>query len=377
MAVMIDGGGLLRGRSKRWWTGAVGVAVLLAGSACATRRPTWYQDIAPMLANHCTWCHQEGGIAPFSLTNFDNARDQSLRMVEQIELGAMPPFSAQEDADCTPRFRWSDDPRLSEAEKTTLRRWIADGYLLGDPVETPPIVSQDLEHVSMTLAPAGGWTASGDGDQFICYLFDLENTDMEWLSGLQIRPDNAAIIHHALVFALDPEEAQPLVTEHGIGQPFWCQAGLAANLLIHAWFPGNQPLQLPPKMAMPIVPNAKIGVQIHYHPHGGVYEPDRTALDLQFSATRPERLYVSTTFGNETMAPRLLPGPGDTQDGISEFVVRKNVADHVEHMRIPVQDAGQDGDSSRLFLTCTGSGPGSACPSSGPHHVVAIRRPSA
>jgi hypothetical protein len=36
------------------------------------------------------------------------------------------------------------------------------------------------------------------------------------------------------------------------------------------------------------------------------------------------------------MAPRLLPGPGDTQDGVPEFLVPKNVPDHVEHMRIPL-----------------------------------------
>jgi hypothetical protein len=342
MCLMIDGDGLLRRRRERWWKGAVGVAIVLGGAGCSTGPPTWYQDVAPMLASHCMSCHREGGIAPFSLTDFDSAKEQSLRMLDQIERGAMPPFSAQEDAECTPRFGWIGDPRLSESEKATLRQWIAHGHLLGDPVEPPPIPSQDLENVSTTLMPVEGWTASGDRDQFICYLFDLGNTDMEWLSGIQLRPGNAAIVHHALTFALGPEEAQPLVTEHGIGQPFWCEGGLPANFLIHAWFPGNQPLQLPPRMAMPIVPNAKIGLQIHYHPHGGVYDADRTGLDLQFSGTPPERLYVSASFGNEFTAPRLLPGPGDTQEGVSEFLVRKNVADHVEHMRIPLKDFGLD-----------------------------------
>ena len=39
----------------------------------------------------------------------------------------MPPFDAREEADCTPRFGWQDDPRLSDAEKADAarlgRRW--------------------------------------------------------------------------------------------------------------------------------------------------------------------------------------------------------------------------------------------------------------
>jgi hypothetical protein len=338
---MIAGERLLGGRPEPWPGCALAMAILLSGvAACSTAPPTWHQDVAPILANHCMSCHREGGIAPFSLTDFDSAKEQSHRMIDQIERGAMPPFSARDDADCTPRFGWVGDPRLSESEKVTLQQWIADGYLLGDLVKPPPIVAHDLANVSATLTPVEGWIASGARDQFICYLFDVGNTDMAWLSGIQVRPENAAVVHHALIYALGPDAAQPLVTDHGIGRPFECGGGLPADFQIHAWFPGNQPLQLPAGMAMPIVPNTKIAMQIHYHPHGVVYGVDRTALDLQFSSTPPEQLYVAVSFGNETMAPNLLPGPGDTQDGIPEFVVPKNVADHPEHMRIPVPAFG-------------------------------------
>jgi hypothetical protein len=324
------------------------MAIFLASvAACSTEPPTWNQDVAPILATHCMSCHREGGIAPFSLTDFDSAKQQSHRMIDQIDRGAMPPFNARDDADCTPRFGWIDDPRLSQSEKVTVQQWMADGYLLGDPADPPPIASQDLERVSATLTPVDGWTASGIRDQFICYLFDVGNPDLAWLSGLQVRPENAAIVHHALIYALGPDASQPLVTDHGIGRPFECGGGLPADFQIHAWFPGNQPLQLPPGMAMPIVPNTRIAVQLHYHPHGLSYGADRTALDLQFSPTPPQRLYVAASFGNETMAPRLLPGPGDTQDGVAEFVVPKNVADHTEHMSIPVPDFGL-GPSLRL-----------------------------
>src|SRR5678815_4237470 len=38
---------------------------------------TWFQDVAPILSRHCMTCHQDGGIAPFSLTEYDSAKDNS------------------------------------------------------------------------------------------------------------------------------------------------------------------------------------------------------------------------------------------------------------------------------------------------------------
>ncbi|HEU4731264.1 MAG TPA: cytochrome c, partial [Kofleriaceae bacterium] len=166
---------------------ALGMAMLLhVAAACSPSPPTWNQDVAPILAEHCMSCHRDGGLAPFSLTDYESAKETAGRMMDQVVRGVMPPFSAQSDADCAPRFGLRDDPRLSESEKDTLREWMAGGYLLGEPAKPPPIASPDLANVSMTLVPAAqaGWTTSGERDQFICYLFDVGNTEMAWLTGL-------------------------------------------------------------------------------------------------------------------------------------------------------------------------------------------------
>src|SRR5678815_1736144 len=96
--------------------------VLLVIAACSTAAPpTWHQDVAPILAEHCMSCHRAGGLAPFALTDYDSAREQAQRMLDQIEHGAMPPFSARTTLDCAPRYGWEGDPRLSESEQATLR----------------------------------------------------------------------------------------------------------------------------------------------------------------------------------------------------------------------------------------------------------------
>jgi hypothetical protein len=328
--------------------GAFGVGL---GGACTDNDPpapppepearaTWYQDVAPILANHCMTCHQDGGIGPFLLTDYDSAKEHALRMVEAVEAQIMPPFDAREADDCTPRFGWVDDPRLSDAQKQTLQHWIDDGYALGVEEAIPAIPNTELQNVSMTLTPAEGWPTSGDQDQFICFILDPGNTQLEWLTGLQINPDIDEVVHHAVLTEIGPGAAQDqLVAQRGIGRPFDCNLGMPSDFTINVWTPGNQPFQTSDQIAVPIVAGAKLIMQIHYHPAGSAHAPDKTSVSLRFGQTWPERMYFVTAFGNEFQAPNLLLGPND-RNGQPEFRIPRDVADHTERMRVTIPDLG-------------------------------------
>src|SRR5450432_1765481 len=118
-----------------------------------TARATWYQDVAPIVSQHCMSCHQDGGIAPFSLTDYEDAASNAKRMLDQINLGSMPPFDAREEADCTPRFNCKDDPRLTSQEKTTLQWWLEDGSAAGTKAAIPTPPNTDLANVTMSRTP--------------------------------------------------------------------------------------------------------------------------------------------------------------------------------------------------------------------------------
>ncbi len=327
---------------------AVGFGVAACGDAGrdptpdaeAVARVTWHQDVAPILAKHCMSCHQEGGIGPFPLTDYETARDASALILHETGRGAMPPYDAREEADCTPRFGWVDDPRLSVTQQATLRAWVDQDHPLGEVADIPAIPSTELAGVTQTLTPVEGFAASGERDQFICYVLDPGNTKLEWLTGLQVRPDNEAVVHHAVITEIQPGSAQDeLVAQRGIGKPFDCGTmATPADFVINIWTPGNQPMQTSSELAVPIVANAKLVMQIHYHPAGQVHAPDKTAIDLRFSATWPTRMYFVTAFGNAFQAPELLAGAGDL--GGPQFMIPKNVADHAEHMRITIPDLG-------------------------------------
>src|SRR5438309_109646 len=137
---------------------------------------TWYQDAAPIVAKHCMKCHQDGGIAPFSLTSYDDAATVAPQMMGQVNAKTMPPFNAQESPDCTPRFGWVDDPRLSAEEIKTLSDWVAGGAQAGTRVDIAVPSAVGLTGITQTLAPSTPWVASGSRDQFICTILDPQTS---------------------------------------------------------------------------------------------------------------------------------------------------------------------------------------------------------
>lgn len=302
---------------------------------------TWYQDVAPIVSQHCMSCHQAGGIAPFALTDLDSARMNAHRMLDQIDAGTMPPFDAREEADCTPRFGWKDDPRLSPAEKKTLHDWLDQGLAAGDVADIPAPPSTALAGVTKSLTPVAGFTSSGDRDQFICTVLDPQSATGTWITGLQVRPEVAEVVHHVVVTELQAGTDQDtVVAAHGIGQPWDCSTEQQpGSIVVSIWTPGNQPMETPADLAVPLTANAKLVMQIHYHPAGLVHDPDRTSIDLRTSNVWPKKMYFVGAFGNATAAPQLLPDPED-RTAAPEFRIPANSADHGEHMRFTVPDLG-------------------------------------
>ena len=328
---------------------ACGVEYEPPGAVVApTPRATWYQDVAPIVAAKCAGCHQDGGIAPFALTDPGAGMEHAGQMLVEVDKGAMPPFDAREEhgaAGCTPRFGWKDDARLTVSEKATLHAWVEDGFALGSEVAMPAPPATTLDGVSKTLAPARGFAASGTRDQFMCTIMDPGNAQLAWMTGLQVRPGNALVVHHVVVTELQPgPELDAALAAHQVGVPFDCGAqATPASFVISIWTPGNQPMQTPDQLAVPIIGGAKIVMQIHYHPNGATAAPDTTAIDLRFSTVWPSKMYFVTAFGNAADAAQgLLADPDDV--GAPAFKIPAGRSDHVETMKVAIPDITNLGD---------------------------------
>ena len=108
---------------------------------------TFHKDVEPVLQKVCQNCHVAGGIAPFSLVTYADAKGVAESIVQQTHDKKMPPWGAQNTAECTPPKGWKDDLRLSDAEVAILKAWHDAGDYEGDPKDAPP---------PRTAAPSAG-----------------------------------------------------------------------------------------------------------------------------------------------------------------------------------------------------------------------------
>lgn len=294
-------------------------------------RATWYQDVAPILATHCMSCHQDGGIAPFALTEYEEVVPIGDMVKKAIDDGIMPPWSVDATDDCAPSHGWKDDPRLSEAEKTTIASWIEDGYKAGEPADITVAPVPDLANKTHSLTP-DPYVTQGVTDEFVCFLLDPELATDSWLTGWHVRPGNPTVVHHAVLSSLPANLMAAAKNQIGVGHSFPCSAAAAVPgaQIVGAWAPGGQPYDSG-ELGIKLAAGEGLIMQIHYHPAGTIAEPDATTVDLRITQTRPAAEYVLRGFGNVHGAPGLQPGPYDPPEG-PKFEIPANVSDGEELM---------------------------------------------
>lgn len=321
-----------------------------AGRAAAV---TWYADVAPIVQKRCQSCHVSGGIAPFALTTFDEAKPMASAIVDVTERRIMPPWGAHETADCKPTRPWKDDLRLSDRELATLQAWHEAGSPEGDPATAPPAAtppSRTLADPSATLRPEVGYATSGAADELQCFVLDPKLAADAFVEGIHVVPERPEVVHHVLVF-VDPTGASRTKADANGRYPCFGGAGIADASLLAAWAPGGPPNELPSGVGAPIPAGALVVMQVHYHAAGAPSAaPDRTRIDLRYAKQTPSKLAVTRLIGN-------FKGPlPDGASGLvtAPFEIPPGERDHVETMKLKVPDTLRGKPVKDLRLLATG-----------------------
>lgn len=258
------------------------LVVLLAVSGDPGAVPvTYYRDIAPVLQQRCVRCHRPGQVAPFALTSYDAAAAWAEMIREVVDERRMPPWHAD------PRYgAFANDPRLSEAERRVIDRWVETGAPAGNPADEPaPVVFSDNWHISgpdLVLAMPEPFTVPAQG--IIEYQFveiDPGFREDRWIRGVEILPGNRKVLHHCTVFLKPPGAADVAA------------AGAQGSYCLAATAPGTPPLLLPDGMAKRVPAGWRFVLVLHYTPVGTVQE-DRTRLGLLFADPRQVKQEVAT-----------------------------------------------------------------------------------
>jgi hypothetical protein len=331
-----------------------------AGGSASTDAPTWHADIAPLVSEHCQGCHRAGGISPFALETYAQAKQWSPTFGSVLRSGAMPPFLAADTDSCKPRFGFKDDLRLSAEQIELFERWNAAGAPEGDAATAtalPAPLQLELEGAQVDVKIPTPVTIEGPGDKFICFSLAPDLTalkaeglvgqilgDRVLIDGAQVRPGNSAIVHHVLVYTDKDGRSAALAGDKGY---YDCFGGpeLERPDLVMAWAPGSVPLAAPKGVAIAIPSTGRLVMQIHYHPTGSAQIDAATSLQLRgFGSGLPDYIGSLALIGNfrgqNADGTGLQPGPNDA-GGKVEFRIPAGASAHTESMlfTVPKTDA--------------------------------------
>ena len=294
---------------------------------------TWYQQVQPIIAEHCWACHSAEGEISFSLQDYTIAKSFSELILEKIEGSPsapyfMPPFLARESESCAPTSPWRDDPRLNDDEIAIVRAWTEDGAPEGDPAtaaELPNWMPETLEGDIVTDIPSAGYTINADvkEDQYRCFSLDPKLTKSSWITGLQVEPGDPAVVHHVVLFS-DPNAASEAKAAGDGSYPCFGGADVPQSSVLYAWAPGGNPLELPEDAGIPVEPGQRMVIQVHYHPSGKT-TTDKTSLRVRWSETAPTRQAVMAVIGGVSAGQA-----NDNNWADPPFMVPAGAINHVE-----------------------------------------------
>jgi AhpC/TSA family/EF hand len=231
---------------------------------------TYVKDVAPILEAKCVACHEEGGIAPFAMKNYEMVKGFSPMIREVIRTDRMPPYNADPHVG-----KFSDDKNLSAAEIKTLVHWVEEGAPRGegkDPLGAKHLVAAEwpLGKPDVILnVPAFTIPASGVVDYQHPWVANPE-TEGKWLKASTVKVESRQGVHHVLTGYMT-EAPKPG------DQAFENKWGVSVG----GYAVGAESEIAPKNVGTWIPPGGAIGFQTHYTPFGKE-TTDHTQIALYF-----------------------------------------------------------------------------------------------
>ena len=221
---------LARGVSSLWAASILvtaGQAADLANQANTGRPATFSKDIAPIFQKSCQNCHHPGTSAPMSLMSYNDTRPWARSIKERVLRREMPPWHL----DKTVGIReYKNDISLSDSQIATIVKWVDSGAPQGDPADLPKPMdfsNEDTWFIGQPdlLVTTDEFKMYAKGsDWWIDQYAELTLTEDRWIKAMEIKPSNRRIVHHAVVYAIEPDapagtpESGVQLTEYAVGK---------------------------------------------------------------------------------------------------------------------------------------------------------------
>ena len=242
---------------------------------------SYTHDVAPILMSNCVECHQDGGIGPWAMSDYDMVAGFGPMIREVLRTDRMPPWHADPTISS-----FIDDRSLSVEEIQTLVHWVEAGSPRGEGEDI--LAEADLHAPDWPLGepdliltlPEYQVPATGIIDYVHPYVENPLKED-KWIRATTIKVGSRETVHHALSGYMTevPEDGEAFPSRWNNSTGGYA-VGAESN--VH---PENSGVALPAGGA--------IGFQFHYTTVG---KPavDQTQIGFYFHDETPK--YINRSF---------------------------------------------------------------------------------
>ena len=268
---------------------------------------TYNKHMKELVNANCLKCHSKGGVAPFSLTNYQESKVWAGMMAHVTKSGFMPPWRGLS----APGHRFRNERRLSDRQIAMFQAWLDQGVKEGvseNKTGNPKVNNSGwrLGEPDVVLTMEEPYEVPAVGEDIYRYFVmkDAIPKDMV-LVAIDFKPGDPGVVHHCNFFLdyerrarkMDAKDPKPgfEVMGNGFMDYFGSKGG---QFPMGAWAPGGEPVKLPKDMGISIPAGGDFVIEIHYHLNGKKTQ-DQSTVGLYLAKKKPEKevtgLFVGTT----------------------------------------------------------------------------------
>ncbi len=295
------------------------VATIAVGVVCfgqaAPAKPTYFQDVKPILDSRCSGCHFAGGIAPFALRGYKDAYRRRDAIAAAVKSRAMPPWHADSRV-----RRLLHDPSLTNGQIDTIARWAARRAPRGDasrPGQALPSVSPRLSRVDVRTPMPAAYRPQRrpGGDDYRCFVLPWTPDRETYVTGFNLRPAGRA--RCTTSSSTSPRREAPGCSQAGnrrtrdrataaTAGPVRRAGRGSASSSSQAGCRGRSAATSRADTGIQVAPGSRLVLQVHYNLESvKTVRPDRSTVELKLDpAVERRAVYAPFVDAGWVLSPR-------------------------------------------------------------------------
>lgn len=234
---------------------------------------TWSEHIAPIIYSNCVDCHRDGGAAPFSLLDYDDAKENAQKIARVVEDRVMPPWML----DPVHSASIKDDRRLTEEEVSKIVEWAENGTRRGSPrrAPKPPKFSDSwqLGEPDLVLQMSDPISVPAEGaDLYRNFVIPVELSESKYVRAVEFLPESQTVLRQAVMLFDESDWARRSDASDALPGFDGLDLSSARNSTGQyvSWSPGADPYHFDQSTPWQIGPNGDLVLQLHIRSTGDV-----------------------------------------------------------------------------------------------------------